>query len=98
MKNQKNSLTKLTEIAQSFRAIANPNRMAIIDILEKNGKMNVTQIYTKLKMDQAAASQHLIILKKNGLISSNRIGKCNYYSLNPDAFQNVIECIDLCHK
>jgi len=33
MKNQKNSLAKLLEIAQSFRAIANPNRIAIIDML-----------------------------------------------------------------
>jgi len=52
--------------------------------------------FTNLNMEQAATSQHLIILKRNGgLIRSNRAGKFNYYSIAPDALQNIIECIDV---
>ena len=56
-------VNKLEMAASRLRSIAHPMRIAIIDLLGNNAKLNVTEIYTKLKIEQAAASHHLNILK-----------------------------------
>jgi DNA-binding transcriptional ArsR family regulator len=57
-------ITKLELAASKLRAMAHPMRIAIIDLLNSTDKMSVTQIYKKLKIEQASASHHLNILKK----------------------------------
>jgi len=98
MKNQKISLEKLEDAASRLRAISHPMRIAIIDMLEKKGQMNVTQIHLKLKIEQAAASHHLSILKNKNVISFKRDGKSNYYHLKPGVVDKLVECINLCCK
>ena len=63
-------IKKLEEAASRLRAIAHPMRIAIISLLENNNKLNVTEIYAQLKIEQAAASHHLNILKNKGVLSS----------------------------
>ena len=66
---------KFEEAASRLRAIAHPMRIAIIGLLEKKAKMNVTEIYERLQIEQAAASHHLYILKSKGVLISRRSGK-----------------------
>jgi DNA-binding transcriptional ArsR family regulator len=79
-------------ISQRLKAIAHPMRLAIIDLLEREGKMNVTQIYQALDLEQAVASQHLKILKKEGIIDRERQGKHSFYFLRND---NITQVFDL---
>jgi len=91
-------IRKLEDAASRLRALAHPMRVAIIELLEKNGKMNVTQIYLKLKIEQAAASHHLNILKSKGMLGSKRDGKNTFYFLKQNAVIQIIECINKCHN
>jgi len=88
---------KLEEAASKMRAIAHPMRIAIIDMLEKNEQMNVTEIYETLKIEQASASHHLNILKTKGVLDSRRSGKKTFYYLKENAIAQIIECINKCH-
>ena len=63
-------IKKLENAANRLRAIAHPMRIAIIALLENDIKLNVTEIYLKLHIEQAAASHHLNILKNKGVLSS----------------------------
>ena len=63
-------------------------------MLENNKELNVTQIYGKLKIEQASASHHLNILKSKGILGSRRDGKNTYYFLKLQVLTQIIDCIN----
>ena len=89
---------KLDRAAKKLRSIAHPMRISIIDMLTEKPKINVTQIYTKLKIEQAAASHHLSLLRNNGILNAKREGKEIYYSLNHEHMNHLIECVNKCSE
>lgn len=91
-------ITKLEMAASKLRAIAHPMRIAIIDLLNENGKMSVTEIYSSLDIEQASASHHLNILKNKGILVSKREGKKIFYSLKNVTLTEIIECINRCNE
>ena len=86
-------MQKLDAAASRLKAIAHPMRIAIINLLEANSKMNVTEIYEQLKLEQAAASHHLNILKGKGILESRRDGKRTYYYLKVSTLKSLLDCI-----
>ena len=91
-------ITKLEEAASKLRAIAHPMRIAIIGLLEDKSKMNVTEIYETLKIEQASASHHLNILKNKGVLASKREGKNTFYFLKHSTLSQIVECLERCHS
>lgn len=75
-------LDKLKAGAKVFRAIRHPVRSHILYLLHKNTRMTVTDLYTKLSIDQAVASFQLGILRREGLVITEREGKHIYYAVN----------------
>lgn len=90
-------ITKLEEAASKLRSIAHPMRIAIIGMLEDKSKMNVTEIYEALKIEQASASHHLNILKNKGVLASKRDGKNTYYFLKHSTLTQIMECLEKCN-
>lgn len=91
-------ITKLEMAASKLRAIAHPMRIAIIDLLNEKQKLSVTEIYSKLDIEQASASHHLNILKNKGVLVSKREGKQIFYSLKSVTLTEIIECINRCNE
>ena len=91
-------INKLEMAASKLRAIAHPMRIAIIDLLNESPKLSVTEIYKKLKIEQASASHHLNILKNKGVLISKREGKKIFYSLKNISLTEIIECINRCNE
>jgi DNA-binding transcriptional ArsR family regulator len=89
-------INKLEAAASRMRAIAHPMRIAIIELLDTHEKLNVTDIYEKLNIEQACASHHLNILKNKGLLNSKRDGKNTIYSIKMTALSKIIDCINNC--
>jgi DNA-binding transcriptional ArsR family regulator len=88
---------KLEKAATMLKVMAHPIRLAIIDLLGVNSKMNVTEIYEALSIEQAAASHHLTLLKSKGLLSSERDGKNCVYFLKHDRITQIVSCIEKCN-
>jgi DNA-binding transcriptional ArsR family regulator len=65
-----------------LRAVNHPIREAIMEMLQEKENMKVTDIYVKLRLEQSVASQHLAILRKAGVVNTERQGKFIYYHLN----------------
>ncbi|MCD4679580.1 MAG: metalloregulator ArsR/SmtB family transcription factor [Bacteroidales bacterium] len=95
---QELDVTKLEMAASKLRAIAHPMRIAVIGLLQKNPKLSVTEIYSALELEQAAASHHLNILKNKGVLNSKREGKKIFYSLKNRTLTEIIECINRCNE
>jgi DNA-binding transcriptional ArsR family regulator len=68
--------------AMTLRAINHKLRQQIIKLLEENKRMNVTDIYVKLRLEQSVASQHLAILRRANIVITERDGKFIHYALN----------------
>lgn len=78
---EKLKIRALEALANIFKAMAHPMRIAIIDILDGNRKMSVKEIYENLGLQQTATSRHLRILKDKGILNCTRQGKNVYYYL-----------------
>ena len=77
-----------------LRAINHQLRQEIIQLLEDKGKMTVTEIYIKLRLEQSVASQHLAILRRAAILSTIRDGKFIYYSLNKDRIRDISNFVE----
>ena len=56
------------------RALNHPLRQKMLTLIKDNGnRMNVTDIYVKLRIEQSVASQHLAILRNQGLVSTGTL-------------------------
>lgn len=87
------TLQFLEETTETMRAIAHPIRIAIIELLYRNGKMSVTEIYEHLDIEQAVASHHLRILKSRDVVSVQRDQKFSLYSLANPGFFEIIQIL-----
>jgi DNA-binding transcriptional ArsR family regulator len=72
-----------------LRALNNRFRQNIIKYLHKEGRSNVTTLYKKLRFSAAEASQHLRILREGQFVTTERVGKEIYYSINYERFAEV---------
>lgn len=91
-------IEKLEFAASKLRSIAHPMRIAIIDMLDNNRRLSVTEIYQALNIEQAAASHHLNILKNNKVLIAKREGKKIFYSLKSTTLTEIIQCINRCNE
>ena len=80
---------QLKKAALVFRAINHKLRQQIIKFINQNGRITVTQIYVKLRLEQSVASQHLAILRKAGFVVTERDGKFIYYSVDQNRLAEV---------
>ena len=77
-----------------LRAINHKLRQRIIDLLEENEHMTVTDIYIKLRLEQSVASQHLAILRRAGVVITERQGKFINYSLDKDRLAQISRLVE----
>lgn len=77
-----------------LRAVNHKLRQRIVDLLEENDRMTVTDIYIKLRLEQSVASQHLAILRRAGIVITERQGKFINYSLNKDRLNQISQLVE----
>ncbi len=85
---------ELRKAALVLRAMNHKLRQRIIDLLEENQRMTVTDIYVKLRLEQSVASQHLAILRKAGVVQTERDGKFIFYSLDTNRINQISELVE----
>ena len=82
-------LLNVKKAALILRALNHKLRQQIIKLIDEQGKMTVTDIYVKLRLEQSVASQHLAILRKAGFVKTVRDGKFIYYSVNGSRIEEL---------
>jgi len=80
---------KLEENINQVKILCHPIRYAIIILLATHEKMTVTEIYEALSVEQAAASNHLKLMKDNKVLESQRAGKYTYYKINAKSLNKI---------
>jgi DNA-binding transcriptional ArsR family regulator len=87
--NLKMDYIHMKKAAMILRAMNHKLRQQMIKLLDENKKMTVTDIYVKLRLEQSVASQHLAILRRAGIVSTEREGKFIYYGVNYSRISDV---------
>jgi ArsR family transcriptional regulator len=76
------------KLYRAFKAIGEPTRLKIVKMLAQ-GSFCVCELSEYLDMLQPRISQHLKILKDEGLVRENRESYWVYYSLDKEAFHRL---------
>lgn len=76
--------------AKTFRALNHKLRQQILLKLQEK-EQTVTEIFIHFRLEQSVASQHLAILRKEGLVVVRRDGKFLYYRINAGRLKDVLE-------
>jgi DNA-binding transcriptional ArsR family regulator len=72
----------LKKAALVLRALNHKLRQQMLTLIETEDKITVTEIYVRMRLEQSVASQHLAILRRAGIVSTQRDGKFIYYTVN----------------
>lgn len=70
----------LQEVAHYFQALAEPNRLRILNFL-RDGEKNVGEITNLCGTSAANVSRHLTMLAKHGLVTREVRGNAAYYRI-----------------
>ena len=87
-------LLNVKKAALILRAVNHKLRQQILKIIDEQGKITVTEIYVKLRLEQSVASQHLAILRKAGFVKTDREGKFIYYSVNSSRLEELNQFVE----
>jgi ArsR family transcriptional regulator len=70
------------ERAKVFKALSDPSRVGIVDILAKQGPLNGTEIAEKLGISLALVCHHWDVLAEAGIVQKDKVGQAMYCSLD----------------
>ena len=79
----------IKKAAMVLRALNHKLRQQVIKTIHENKRVTVTQLYVKLRLEQSVASQHLAILRKAGIVSTERDGKFIYYTISFPRIESI---------
>ncbi|MCD6632027.1 metalloregulator ArsR/SmtB family transcription factor [Lactococcus cremoris] len=71
------------KIAMSLKALAEPNRLKIVDLLSCGTKC-ACELLEHFDFSQPALSHHMKVLEKAEIITVEKKGTWNYYTLSDD--------------
>jgi ArsR family transcriptional regulator len=79
-------------IAAVAKAIGDPIRMQLVDVLRKHaGKVCVCELVPLFDLSQPTVSHHLKVLREAGIVGSERRGLWAYYYVQPDALEELAQ-------
>ena len=77
-----------------LRALNHKLRQQILNLIESEKKITVTEIYVRLRLEQSVASQHLAILRRAGIVTTQRDGKFIYYTVNYKRIEEITGVVE----
>ena len=83
----------IKKAATVLRSLNHTLRQQVIKTIHENKRITVTQLYIKLRLEQSVASQHLAILRRAGIVSTEHNGKFVFYTINPSRIEAINEFV-----
>lgn len=71
----------LDQLAERFKALAEPSRLAILSILH-SGELSVSELVRETGLGQANVSKHLDMLRRHGFVQRRRFGLNVFYRIS----------------
>lgn len=82
---------ELVDIDKVFKALADPNRRRLLDLLHRENGQTLTALCDHLDMTRQAVSQHLQLLEDANLVAVVWHGREKLHYLNPVPLHEIYE-------
>jgi DNA-binding transcriptional ArsR family regulator len=80
------------DAAQLLKALANEKRLMLLCLLV-DGERSVNELNALLDLSQSALSQHLAVLRDDGLVRTRREAQSIVYSIAPGPAQRILRTL-----
>jgi DNA-binding transcriptional ArsR family regulator len=80
---------KAVDAANLLKSMSNESRLLILCNLAEDEK-SVGELQSLVDLSQSALSQHLAVLRRDGLVSTRRTAQSIYYSLNSEPAKEIM--------
>lgn len=84
--------SKAEAAAELLKTLGNPQRLRILCLLVE-GERSVGQINAEVALSQSALSQHLAVLRNQGLVQTRREAQTIHYSMAESPARAVLETL-----
>lgn len=84
---------KLAVARNVLRAVNHKLRQRILGVISEYDEINVTDLYIKLRLEQAVVSQHLAILLESKIVNTKRQGRFIFYSINYGTIEKINQIV-----
>lgn len=81
-----------SQAARLLRALSNEHRLMLLCLLFE-GEKTVSELNSSLPLSQSALSQHLAVLRDEGMVRTRRDAQSVYYSLDSPPARRLIETL-----
>lgn len=83
---------ELQKNARVFKALCDPNRLAILELL-RSGEKCACVLLEQLELTQSGLSYHMKILCESGIVASRQEGKWTHYRLSGEGRDKAVELL-----
>ena len=84
-------MTKQPDTDLLFKALADPGRRKLLDVLHANDGRTLSELCEHLDMTRQGVTQHLDILEAANLVATVRKGREKLHFLNPIPLQEIYD-------
>jgi DNA-binding transcriptional ArsR family regulator len=77
------------ELGSVFRALADPSRRFLLDLLFERDGRTLTEMESELSMSRFGVMKHLKVLEEAGLVVTRRSGREKLHFLNPVPIRRI---------
>lgn len=91
-------IEKLEGAAYLLKAVVNPTRLAVIDLLDQYKEMSVSDFANVLGQSHALVSHHLTDMRSKNILKTRREGQQIFYSIKEKAVLGLLKCIQNCKQ
>ena len=84
----------MDDISVYFRALADRKRLRVVQYLARHDQITVTELGAKLRLSQPLISWHLRLLRRAGIVTTRRVGRQVWCSLDREALLNYERRVD----
>jgi ArsR family transcriptional regulator len=82
-------------VAERFRALADPTRVRMLNLLIRNPELCVCDLNANFELSQPTISHHLGLLRKAGLVDSEVRGRWAFYRANEEAINALAHVLEV---
>ena len=84
---------KADEVANVMKALANPRRLLVLCKLAEVGSASVNALAASIDLSQSALSQHLALMRDEGLVAFDRDGQTLNYRIADPRIKSLLDTL-----
>ncbi len=81
----------IEEFSRKLKVCGHPVRLKLLCLIHRQGEPCVTNLWTCLGQSQPVISQHLAVLKENGVVDSSVQGNKRIYTITDAFIRGIVE-------